>query len=76
MPGTKNVDPDVCKARGRLGTAVRIGDEGGAKRIRLELHQLQIVADAKRLAARLPELDFEKHQQVRAILLEALAAAG
>lgn len=72
MPATtRSVDPDVCKVRGRLGVAVREGDDEAADHYRQELHDLNIIAAAKKVAAQLPELSPEKREQIRALLAGA-----
>jgi hypothetical protein len=65
---TRNVDPEVGTARGRLGIAVLKGDEQAVADCRQELHEAKIIAAAKAVAARLPELSPEKRDRVRALL--------
>lgn len=48
MPATRNVDPDICKVRGRLGVAVREGDEKAAEQYRQELAELKFQIDIER----------------------------
>lgn len=69
MVTTRNVDPEVGKARGKLAVSVREGDEEAATLARQELHEAKIIAAAKKVAAQLPELTPEKREQVRALLL-------
>jgi hypothetical protein len=64
---TRDVDPEVGKLRGMLGPATLKGDEQEIERIRGELHQAKILADARRVAARLPELPPEKQELLRAL---------
>lgn len=65
------VDPDVVKVRGKLGTAVREKDAELEEKYRQELHDLNILVAAKRVAAQLPELTPEKREQIRALLAGA-----
>jgi hypothetical protein len=65
---TRNVDPEVGKARGKLGIAVLKGDEQAVEECRQQLHEAKIIAAAKAVAARLPELSPEKREHVRALL--------
>lgn len=62
------VDPDVVKVRAKLGTAVREKNADLEAQYRQELHDLNIIVAAKRVAARLPELTPEKREQIRALL--------
>jgi hypothetical protein len=66
-----NVDPEVVKVRAKLGTAVREKDAELEDQYRQELHDLNIIVAARRVAARLPELSPEKREQVRALLAGA-----
>lgn len=68
MSATRNIDPEIGRAKSLLGVAVRTGNEEAAEQYRQELHDLNIIAVAKRVAAQLPELTPEKREQIRALL--------
>lgn len=68
MPATRNVPPEIARLRGRLSGAVRRGDEEAARKYRQELRDIVVLAEAKKVAAQLPELTPEKREQVRALL--------
>jgi len=65
---TRNVDPEVAKARSKIAVAVRLGNEEAAEQYRQELTDARILLAAQAVAARLPELSPEKREQVRALL--------
>lgn len=48
MPATRNVNPEVAKLRGQLGTAIRDGKEDLAERYRQELAVLKFQLDIER----------------------------
>lgn len=68
MPTTRNIDPEIGRARALVGVAARTGDKEAEKRYRQELHDLNMMAWAKKVAAGLPELTPEKREQIRALL--------
>lgn len=73
MATTRNVDREVGLARSRVAVAVLKGDEQAEKRYRQELADARILAAARAVAARLPELPPEKLERARAILFGGAA---
>jgi ribosomal 50S subunit-associated protein YjgA (DUF615 family) len=67
----RNVDPAVAHHRGKLAGYTAVGDQENAALHRTELHHAKILAAAKAVAARLPELPPQKQEQVRALLAGA-----
>lgn len=68
MAKPRLVDPDVGHFRGKIGISVLKGDEEAVEHYRRELADARIIAAAKAVAARLPELPPEKRERVRALL--------
>lgn len=73
MAITRRVDPEVGHLRSKVAVSVLKGDDDAAARYRKELADARIIAAAKEVAARLPELPPEKLQAARAILLGGAA---
>lgn len=69
MAAVRQVDPDVGKARSLISNAVKSGlPDEVVQEYRRELADARILAAAKKVAARLPELPPEKLEKARAIL--------
>lgn len=64
----RRYDPEVTHHRAKVAGYVRVGDKERAEHHRQELADALIVAAAKAVAARLPELPPEKRERVRALL--------
>lgn len=65
----RNVDRDVAVARGLLAHAVKAGKPDAVLRqYRRELREANIIAAAKKVAARLPELSPEGRARVAMLL--------
>jgi DNA-directed RNA polymerase subunit F len=56
------------RVKALLGVAARTGDKENEKKYRQELHDLNVIAAAKRVVAQLPDVSPEKREQVRALL--------
>jgi hypothetical protein len=67
---TRNVDPELGRLRGKLAVSVREGDTEAADLARQELHEANIRAAAKKLAAQLAAkpISPETVERVRAAL--------
>jgi hypothetical protein len=69
MASVRQIDPEVGKARSLVSNAVKSGlDDEIIEEYRQELAEARIIAAAKAVAARLPELPPEKRERVRALL--------
>jgi len=68
VPATRNIDPEIGRVKALLGVAARTGDKEAEKQYRQELHDLNNIAAAKKVVARLPDMTPEKREQVRALL--------
>lgn len=68
MASTRQVDPEVGHFRSKIGIASLKGDHEAAEHYRRELADARIIAAAKAVAAKLPELSPEKRERVRALL--------
>lgn len=67
MRTTRNVDPEIGRARALLGVAVRLGNDQEAEHKRQELRDLVMLNTAEKVAAALDDLTPEKAERIRAL---------
>lgn len=67
MATTRQVDPDVGHFRSKIGISALKGDTEAVEHYRRELADARIIAAARAVAAKLPDLPPEKRALVAAI---------
>jgi hypothetical protein len=72
MTQKRSVDPEIAKVKALLGVAVRRGDSAEEKRLRLELSELNLFAEVKRIHAATKVMSPENRDRIRGIILAAL----